>query len=69
MTIILAKDGKVTHNFVFPQSMLYPDPHFLGAIAQVIGEERETVEKWLNEAEPEREPTRRGERRRERKRE
>lgn len=54
MTVIVAKDGKVTHNFVFPQSMLYPDPHVLGAIASVIGEKRATVAKWLNteQAEP-----------------
>ena len=49
MTVIVARDGKVTHNFVFPQSMLYPDPHVLGAIASAIGQKRETVAKWLNE--------------------
>ena len=49
-TIIFARDGKVTHNFVFPQGMLYPDPHVLGALAAVVGEERETVASWLREA-------------------
>ena len=49
-TIILAKDGKVTRNFVFPQGMLYADPHVMGGIAELIGEERETVAAWLNEA-------------------
>ncbi|MEM6691852.1 MAG: hypothetical protein AAF664_20655 [Planctomycetota bacterium] len=49
MTVIVAKDGKVAHNFVFPQSMLYPDPHVLGAIADVIGEDRETVKQWLSQ--------------------
>ena len=62
MTVVVAKDGKVTHNFVFPQSMLYPDPHVLGAIAGAIGQKRETVAKWLNEepaaAAPERRPSR-----------
>ena len=62
MTVVVAKDGKVTHNVVFPQSMLYPDPHVLGAIAGVIGQKRETVAKWLNEepaaATPERRPSR-----------
>ena len=62
MTVVVAKDGKVPHNFVFPQSMLYPDPHVLGAIAGVIGQKRETVAKWLNEepaaATPERRPSR-----------
>jgi|GEM_PF-1693967 len=48
MTIVVAKDGEVTHNLVFPQSMLYPNPYFLGAIASVIGQKRETVTKWLN---------------------
>ena len=62
MTVVVAKDGKVTHNFVFPQSMLYPDPHVLGAIAGAIGQKRETVAKWLNEepaaAAPARRPSR-----------
>lgn len=49
-TIILAKDGKVTHNFVFPQGMLYADPHVMGGIAELIGEKHETVAAWLNEA-------------------
>jgi hypothetical protein len=49
MTILIAKEGKVTHNFAFPQSMLYPDPYVLGAIAEVIGESRETVQQWLSE--------------------
>ena len=48
-TIIFAKDGQVTHNFVFPQGMLLPDPHVLGALADVVGEDRKTVEVWLNE--------------------
>ena len=49
-TIILAKDGKVTHNFVFPQGMLYADPHVLGGIAELIGEDRDTVASWLAES-------------------
>ncbi len=49
-TIILAKDGKVTRNFVFPQGMLYADPHLMGGIAELIGEDRETVAGWLAEA-------------------
>ena len=60
MTVVVARDGKVTHNFVFPQSMLYPDPHVLGAIAGVIGQKRETVAKWLNEPQADAAPTRRG---------
>ena len=49
-TIIIAKDGKVLHNFAFTQPLLYADPYLLGAIAQTIGEDPSTVEKWLNEA-------------------
>ena len=49
-TILIAKDGKVLHNFAFTQPMLYADPHVIGAIAQTIGEDPSTVEKWLNEA-------------------
>ncbi len=49
-TIILAKDGKVTRNFVFPQGLLYADPHVMGGIAELIGEDRETVAGWLAEA-------------------
>ena len=52
MTILLAKEGKVTHNFAFPQSMLYPDPHVIGAIAELIGQRRETVAAWLNQKGP-----------------
>lgn len=48
-TVIVAKDGKVLHNFAFTQPMLYADPHFLGAIAQAIEAEPATLEKWLNE--------------------
>ncbi|MBI1923511.1 hypothetical protein HYR99_04595 [Candidatus Poribacteria bacterium] len=49
LTIIVAKDGKVTHNFAFPQCPVWTDPHVLGGIAEVLGEERETLAKWLNE--------------------
>ncbi|MEM6472990.1 MAG: hypothetical protein AAF802_25745 [Planctomycetota bacterium] len=49
-TIILAKGGTVTHNFVFPQGMLFPDPHVMGGIAEIIDEDREVVEGWLADA-------------------
>ena len=48
-TILIAKDGKVLHNFAFTQPTVYADPHVLGAIAQVIGADPASVEKWLNE--------------------
>ena len=53
-TVIIAKDGKVLHNFAFTQPMLYTDPHFLGAIAQAIEVEPATLEKWLNSAQTKR---------------
>lgn len=49
MTIIVAKDGKVLHNFAFVQPMLYPDAHLIGAIAEAVGEERETVADWFKD--------------------
>ena len=49
-TIIIAKDGKVLHNFAFAQPILFADPHVLGAIANAIEEKPETLAKWLNEA-------------------
>jgi hypothetical protein len=49
-TIILAKEGKVTRNFVFRQGMLLPDPHVMGGIAELIDEDRETVAGWLAQA-------------------
>ncbi len=48
-TIILAKDGKVTRNFAFPQGLLYSDPHVMGAVAELIEVDRETVAGWLAE--------------------
>ena len=46
-TIILAKDGKVTHSFVFPQGTLYADPYVLGGIAELVGASREEVAKLV----------------------
>ena len=48
-TVIIAKDGKVLHNFAFTQPMLYSDPHFLGAVADAIGADASALEKWLND--------------------
>ena len=52
-TIILARNGKVTRNFVFRQGMHYADPHVMGGIAELIDEDRETVAGWLAEADEE----------------
>ena len=35
-TVIIAKDGKVLHNFAFTQPMLRPDPYLLGAVGDAI---------------------------------
>ncbi len=51
MTIIVAKNGKVLHNFAFPQPMLYPDPHLVGALAELVGHDQETIVNWLKEQE------------------
>ena len=48
-TVIIAKDGKVLHNFAFTQPMLQPDPYVLGAVGEAIGVKPATLEKWLNE--------------------
>ena len=56
--MILAKNGKVTRNFVFRQGMLLADPHVLGGIAELLDEDQETVAGWLNEANAEAAPTR-----------
>ena len=48
MMILVAKGGKVIHNFAFQQRMLYLDPHVLGAMADVMGVEYETMSKWLD---------------------
>ena len=47
MTIIVANDGKVLYNFPFPQGMLTPDPHVLGAISEVLQAKPEVMKEWL----------------------
>ena len=57
-TIILARNGKVTRNFIFDQGMLSTDPHVLGGIAELLDEDRETVAGWLAETNEEAAPMR-----------
>ena len=45
-TVIIAKDGKVLHNFAFTQPMLHPDPYVLGAVGEAIGDK--TCHCWKN---------------------
>ncbi|MCR9292426.1 MAG: hypothetical protein NXI32_06890 [bacterium] len=52
-TIILARNGRVTRNFVFRHGMHYADPHVIGGVAELIDEDRETVAGWLAEADEE----------------
>ena len=52
MTILVADaHGMVQHNFPFLQPMLYPDPHVVGALADAIEEDRETLVSWLEASE------------------
>ncbi|MCG9126051.1 hypothetical protein JT359_00480 [Candidatus Poribacteria bacterium] len=53
-TIIIAKEGKVLHNFAITQPSVYADSHVLGAIAQTLGVDTSTAENWLNEQAAER---------------
>lgn len=48
-TVIIAKDGKVLHNFAFTQPMLRPDPYVLGAVGDAIGIKPAMLKTWLNE--------------------
>ena len=54
MTIIVAEDGKVKYNFPFPQGMLTPDPHVLGAISEIIQAKPEKMREWLAASYPNR---------------
>ena len=47
-TILIAKDGKVLHNFAFTQASFYTDPHVLGGVAEAIDVEPTTLENLLN---------------------
>lgn len=51
-TVLIAKDGKVLHNFAFTQPMLRPDPYVLGAVGEAVGIKPATLEKWLNPQNP-----------------
>lgn len=48
-TVIIAKEGKVLHNFAITQPSVYADPYVLGAIAQTLDIDPTTAENWLNE--------------------
>ena len=50
-TIIAAKDGTVVHNLPFSQDVFYNEPHILGAIADAMGVDHETLGAWLDAGE------------------
>ena len=47
-TILIAKNGKVLHNFAFTQPSFYTDPHVLGGVAQAIDVDPTALEHVLN---------------------
>ena len=47
-TILIAKDGKVLHNFAFTQPSFYTDPHVLGGVAHTIDVEPTALGNLLN---------------------
>lgn len=51
MTILITDaKGKVLYNFPYRVAPVdFPDPAVMGALAEVVGEDRETVEAWINE--------------------
>ncbi len=54
MTILIADaKGKVLYNFPFRETLQdRPDPHVVGALADAVGEDLETVASWFNEKLP-----------------
>lgn len=46
-TILFARDGVVTRSFAFPQGAAHADPHVLGALAELVGADRETFATWM----------------------
>ena len=49
VTVLVAKEGKVVRNFVFPSPVFEANPFVLGGVAEVIGEDRETIAEWFRE--------------------
>ncbi|MXV78335.1 hypothetical protein F4X73_16330 [Candidatus Poribacteria bacterium] len=47
-TVLIAKDGKVLHNFAFTQASFYTDPHVLGGVAEALDVEPTALENLLN---------------------
>ena len=48
-TVIVAKNGRVAHNFPYAGGAFYTQPHILGAIAEAMEVDHETLRKWISE--------------------
>ena len=46
-TVIVAKNGKVTHNLPYVGDAFYSQPHILGAIAEAMEVDHDTLGKWI----------------------
>ena len=46
-TVIVAKDGLVTHNLPYAGDAFYSQPHILGAIAEAMDVNHDTLRKWI----------------------
>jgi hypothetical protein len=48
-TVIVAKNGTVTHNLPYASNAFYSQPHILGAIAEVMEVDHDTLRKWIRD--------------------
>ena len=46
-TVVLVKEGKVTHNLPYVGNAFYTQPHILGAIAEAMEVEHDTLRKYI----------------------
>ena len=46
-TVIVAKNGKVTHNLPYVGNAFYTQPHILGAIAKAMEVDHDTLRKYI----------------------
>lgn len=46
-TVIVAKSEKVTHNLPYAGNAFYSQPHILGAIAEAMEVDHDTLRKWI----------------------
>ena len=48
-TVIVAKNGKVTHNLPYANDAFYSQPHILGAIAEAMEVDHDTLRRWIDD--------------------